>query len=98
MRVNESTSFSRRHFLKQGAALAVGFSFSGLAMARVLGEITEESAAPLAKAKSLDATRVDAFLVLEGDGALTLYTGKVNLGRLQRQHHQCAGACRLCAQ
>ncbi|MFX8110433.1 molybdopterin cofactor-binding domain-containing protein, partial [Acinetobacter baumannii] len=49
-------------------------------MARVLGEITEESAAPLAKAKSLDATRVDAFLVLEGDGALTLYTGKVNLG------------------
>ncbi|ANH72391.1 molybdopterin-binding domain of aldehyde dehydrogenase family protein [Ralstonia insidiosa] len=80
MRVNESTSFSRRHFLKQGAALAVGFSFSGLAMARALGEITEESAAPLAKAKSLDATRVDAFLVLEGDGALTLYTGKVNLG------------------
>ncbi|MCO5400065.1 xanthine dehydrogenase family protein molybdopterin-binding subunit [Ralstonia soli] len=80
MRVNDSTSFSRRHFLKQGAALAIGFSFSGLAVARVLGEITEADATPVAKAKSVDGTRVDAFLVLEGDGTLTLYTGKVNLG------------------
>lgn len=84
MRVNASspdtTSFSRRHFLKQGAALAIGFSFSGLAAARVLGEITEAHATSVAKAKAMDAKRVDAFLVLEGDGTLTLYTSKVNLG------------------
>jgi len=80
MRINESTSFSRRHFLKQGAALAIGFSFSGMAVSKMLGEIQGEAAVPAAKAKSTDATRVDAYLVLEGDGTLTLYTGKVNLG------------------
>lgn len=83
MRASEPTSpntFSRRHFLKQGAALAIGFSFSGLAVAKVLGEITEAHASSVAKPKSVDATRVDAFLVLEGDGTLTIYTGKVNLG------------------
>ncbi|KHK50627.1 hypothetical protein PI87_22795 [Ralstonia sp. A12] len=77
---SESTSFSRRRFLKQGAALAIGFSFSGLAAAKVLGEIAEVGATATAKTKSIDAKRVDAFLVLEGDGTLTIYTGKVNLG------------------
>lgn len=83
MRMFESTSltsFSRRGFLKQGAALVVGFSLSKLAIAGAASEILGDAAVPVAKAKSIDPKRVDSFLVLERDGTLTLYTGKVNIG------------------
>lgn len=80
----ESPGFSRRQFLRQGAALVIGFSFSRFAAAQngisKAAEIAGESAMALAHAKTIDPTRIDAFLVLEKDGVLTLYTGKVNLG------------------
>ncbi|CAG9233278.1 Isoquinoline 1-oxidoreductase beta subunit [Paraburkholderia tropica] len=88
MSIAEPLQFSRRDFLRQGAALVIGFSFARIAPAQnatrsppaIPDEIIDENALPVARAKTLDAARVDAFLVLESDGALTLYTGKVNLG------------------
>ncbi|HEV7813486.1 MAG TPA: molybdopterin cofactor-binding domain-containing protein [Janthinobacterium sp.] len=67
---------SRRHFLQSGAALVVSFSFAGNALAL----IKTPPAGAIAPGKSLDSAAVDAFLALQPDGGLTVFTGKVDLG------------------
>lgn len=68
-----TSHFSRRTVLK-GGALTVGFALAGLrAPASAQG-----AAVP---AKMLDAKEVDAFLAVNGDGTVTVFCGKVDLGQ-----------------
>src|SRR6516165_9393814 len=60
---------SRRDVLKGGGALVVSFSLAG-----ALGEALAQGA------KSLALTEVDSFLAIDAGGAVTLYSGKVDLG------------------
>ena len=60
---------SRRDFL-QGAALVVGFSFTGLPLAH----------AQSGSARTLDLNELDAFLAIRKDGSVVIYSGKVDLG------------------
>jgi CO/xanthine dehydrogenase Mo-binding subunit len=64
--------FSRRAVLK-GGALTVGFALSGLP-----NGVRAQGAA---NARVLDPKEVDAFLAVNGDGTVTLFTGKVDLGQ-----------------
>ena len=65
--------FSRRAILK-GGALTVGFALTGLpAHAIAQGAV----AAP----RALDPKEVDSFLAVNGDGTVTLFCGKVDLGQ-----------------
>jgi nicotinate dehydrogenase subunit B len=61
---------SRREILKAGGAFVVGFSLSRMP---AFGQI----AAP---GKPVAPTEVDAFLAIDPRGAVTLYSGKVDLG------------------
>ncbi len=63
---------SRRDVLKSGGALIVGFSLAGLP-----DEVFAQ-AAPAAKPVAL--TEVDSFLAIDSTGAVTVYSGKVDLG------------------
>jgi len=62
---------TRRDILKAGGALVVSFSFAG-----PLGEALAQGA----PGKPLALTEVDAFLAIDAKGAVTLYSGKVDLG------------------
>ena len=64
--------FSRRAIL-QGGALTVGFALAG--PARLLAQGAASSA------RVLDNKEVDAFLAVNGDGTVTLFCGKVDLGQ-----------------
>jgi CO/xanthine dehydrogenase Mo-binding subunit len=66
-----SSRISRRALLKSGA-LTVGFALAG---GRLRG-----AAAQGAAARVLDPKQVDAFIAVNGDGSVTLYCGKVDLG------------------
>lgn len=62
---------SRRTVLK-GGALTVGFALAGVPVkARTQG----------AAARVLDTKEIDAFLAINADGTVTLWTGKVDLGQ-----------------
>ena len=61
---------SRRDVLKGGGALVVSFSFA----AQLDGALAQGAAKPLAL------TEVDAFLAIDAKGAVTAYSGKVDLG------------------
>jgi nicotinate dehydrogenase subunit B len=63
---------SRRAMLKGGGALIVSFSLGS----RLADEARAQSAAP----KSVALTEVDSYLVIDAKGAVTLYSGKVDLG------------------
>ncbi len=64
---------SRRAMLK-GGALTVGFALAGLpAHAVAQGEG--------ARGRALDPKEVDSFFAVNGDGTVTLYCGKVDLGQ-----------------
>jgi nicotinate dehydrogenase subunit B len=65
--------FSRRAILK-GGALTVGFALTGLP-AQAIAQVA--NAAP----RALDAKEVDSFLAVNGDGTVTLFCGKVDLGQ-----------------
>src|SRR6476619_6585838 len=65
--------FSRRAVLK-GGALTVGFALTGLRT-----NALAQGAAPAARV--LDVKEVDAFLAVNADGSVTLFTGKVDLGQ-----------------
>src|SRR5262245_18412380 len=67
----ERSRISRRALLETGA-LTVGF-----ALASPLGL---RPAAAQAAGRILDKTEVDAFLAVNGDGTVTMYSGKVDLG------------------
>jgi nicotinate dehydrogenase subunit B len=66
-----TSTFPRRDFLKAGGALVVTFSFAGL-----LPQTAFADGGP--KTVSLD--QVDGFLSIGADGAVTCYSGKVDLG------------------
>ncbi len=68
-----ATQMTRRKLLAGGGALVVSLSLAGAlprARARAAG----------APAKTVAADEVDAFLAVGRDGAVTVYTGKVDLG------------------
>jgi CO/xanthine dehydrogenase Mo-binding subunit len=65
-------SFDRRAVLK-GGALTIGFAFSGMRR--------QAFAQAGATRRILDSKEVDAFLSVNGDGTVTLFTGKVDLGQ-----------------
>lgn len=70
---------SRRAFLRNSALLLVGFTLTPVAsIARA--EILGDGPVNRLQSKTLDPGELDAFLALGGDGTLTLFTGKVNLG------------------
>ena len=66
-----TSTLPRREFLKAGGSLVVTFSLAGL-LPRAA------SAADAAKTVALD--QVDGFLSIGADGAVTCYSGKVDLG------------------
>jgi CO/xanthine dehydrogenase Mo-binding subunit len=70
---NKNRRFSRRAILK-GGALTVGFALTGLP-AQAIAQVA--NAAP----RALDAKEVDSFLAVNGDGTVTLFCGKVDLGQ-----------------
>ena len=63
---------SRRDFLKDGGALVVGFSLAG--------QLQDVFAQEAAATKPLALTSVDTFLAIDSMGAVTVYSGKVDLG------------------
>src|SRR5689334_24092061 len=66
-------NFSRRDVLK-GGAITVGFALAGLPSRG------RAQSSPVAK-RILDSKEVDAFLAVNGDGSVTLFCGKVDLGQ-----------------
>ena len=70
--------FSRRAVLK-GGALTVAFALAGLPAPRPRPR--------RGSARVLDPKEVDAFLAVNGDGTVTLFCGKVDLGQGLRICH-----------
>ena len=71
------TSFSRRDLLKQaGGALIVSFGFGG----GTVRALAQAGGAASSIGKSPDASEVDSFLAVRGDGSVTIYTSKVDVG------------------
>ena len=68
------TSRVSRRAVLQGGALTVGFALTGLRT----GAFAQGAAGP---ARLLDVKEVDAFLAVNADGSVTLYSGKVDLGQ-----------------
>ncbi len=68
---------SRREVLKAGS-LVVAFSLTGGAGIALAQQ--QKAAVPAALAKPLMLTEVDSFLTIDADGAVTVYSGKVDLG------------------
>jgi nicotinate dehydrogenase subunit B len=69
----EKIRFSRRNVLK-GGALIVGFTLAGSQISALA-----QGGAPAPR--RLDAKEVDAYLAVNGDGTVTVYCGKVDLGQ-----------------
>ena len=69
----KNSRFSRRAILK-GGAMTVGFALTGLP-GRAIAQ------GPAGATRSLDPKAVDSFLAVNGDGTVTLYCGKVDLGQ-----------------
>jgi CO/xanthine dehydrogenase Mo-binding subunit len=70
----EREGFSRRSFLKGSGALIVGFSIAGpAAIAQVQGGGPAAGSPPL--------NQLDSWLAIEGDGSVTAYSGKEELGQ-----------------
>jgi CO/xanthine dehydrogenase Mo-binding subunit len=68
---------SRREVLKAGS-LVVAFSLTGGAGTALAQP--QKAVVPAALAKPLMLTEVDSFLTIDADGAVTVYSGKVDLG------------------
>src|SRR5437763_6185500 len=74
--MNTLTSISRRDLLKAGGALVVCFSWES-----PLPEFgAAQTVANPSPARPLDPADVDSFFAIHTDGAITLYTGKVDIG------------------
>src|ERR671929_1640059 len=69
--VRQTPPFSRRAVLK-GGALTIAFTVSGTRARLFAQEAT---------ARIPDATQVDSFLAVHGDGSVTVFCGKVDLGQ-----------------
>jgi len=70
-----SALVSRREFLQGAGALVVGFTVPSIAAAQRLPR-TEA-----ALGKTLDVGEVDGFIAVNGDGSVTIFSGKVDLGQ-----------------
>jgi len=73
------SKLSRRTLLK-GGALTVGFALSGLP-ADAIAQSVARPAGAAAGARVLDPKVVDAYLAVNGDGTVTVWSGKVDLGQ-----------------
>ncbi len=75
---------SRRGFLTAGGVLVVGLGLSGTQTTRAAAQAvaTAPAAWPTDRylGKTVAPNQVDAFLALHGDGSLTVFTGKVDIG------------------
>jgi len=69
--MNSRFDLSRRDVLKAGSAMVVAFSLVGA---------SRSSAGEDPVAKPVDLDQVDSFLSIDDKGAVTLFTGKVDLG------------------
>jgi CO/xanthine dehydrogenase Mo-binding subunit len=69
--MTEFLTATRRDFLKAGSALVVSFALAG--------RMAEAEAAD-AMGKTVAPDEVDGFLAIDGKGAVTAYSGKVDLG------------------
>ncbi|MBC7453370.1 MAG: xanthine dehydrogenase family protein molybdopterin-binding subunit [Massilia sp.] len=67
---------ARRRFLQSSAALLVSFTFADSALAAIKSATSGAGPAE----KSLDPKSLDAYLAVQADGSVTVYTGKVDLG------------------
>ena len=74
MTARDASNRLTRRAVLSGGALTVSFALAGL-HSRVFAE--ETAAAP----RSVDPSAVDSFLSVNGDGTVTLFTGKVDLGQ-----------------
>lgn len=63
---------SRRQFLKSGGALVI--------VAAAPSALAQTAQSPAAAGRSLALNEVDAFFAIHGDGSVTLFSGKVDLG------------------
>src|SRR5258707_3635304 len=68
----EKIRFSRRTIVK-GGALIVGFALTGR-------QTSASAQGVIGAPRRLDAKEGDAFLAANGDGSVTVYCGKVDLG------------------
>jgi nicotinate dehydrogenase subunit B len=68
---------SRREVLKAGS-LVVAFSLTGGARTALAQQ--QNTAVPATPAKPVMLTEVDSFLTVDADGAVTIFSGKVDLG------------------
>src|ERR1700682_2699069 len=68
-----NSRLSRRAVVK-GGALTIGFALAGVDP----GALAQSAQSAALK---LDPSEVDAFLSINSDGTVTLYTGKVDLGQ-----------------
>ena len=68
--------FSRRAFLKSSGALIVGFSVAGSASRLGLAPVEA-----FAQAAADRRTQLDSWIAIAGDGNVTAYTGKCELGQ-----------------
>jgi CO/xanthine dehydrogenase Mo-binding subunit len=68
------TNLSRRDFLKNGSALVISFSLAP--------ELAFGQAKPVPLPGSLSNNRmIDAWLRVDADGTVTIFTGKIELGQ-----------------
>src|SRR5437667_1382967 len=65
---------TRREFLKSGGALVVGFTLFP-------AELAAQSAAPRLPGSLATNRRLDAWLAIQPNGAVTIFTGKIELGQ-----------------
>ena len=68
-----TSRLSRRAVLK-GGALTVGFALTGL-------KVPASAQGAARASRVLDSKEVDAFLSVNGDGTVTVFCGKVDLGQ-----------------
>ena len=71
----KSFQLSRRALLRGGGALTVAFALSAPA-----GKALAQAVASAA-GRALDLKEVDAFLAINADGTVTVFSGKVDLGQ-----------------
>jgi nicotinate dehydrogenase subunit B len=72
--MNAPVSRLSRRAVLHGGALTVGFALTGL-------RVPSADAQGAAAARVLDPKQLDAFLAVNGDGTVTVFCGKVDLGQ-----------------
>lgn len=72
---------SRRDFLRTGGAVVVSFALGSGLRTRAWAQVVGAGVAPSSDlGKPLDIHQVDSFLAFHEDGAVTIYTSKVDVG------------------